>query len=102
MYLELEVPPIWIYNYCMMNERTNRAISFTVHYGEMSSAYNERLMEFDPVEILEEGWKNEYIGLKKEDLGEVEDIFEEEYLVPENEYKYWEVLKIRKWIGSKK
>ena len=82
--------------------RTNRAIDFVVHYGEMSAAYNERLMSYDPVEILEEGWKNEYIGLKKEDLGEVEDIFEEEYLVEENEYKYWEVLDIRKWIEEKR
>jgi hypothetical protein len=85
----------------MMNERTNRAISFTIHYGEMSAAYNERMISYEPKEILEEGWKNEYIGLKKEDLGEVTDIFEEEYLVPENEYKYWEVLDIREWIKTK-
>ena len=81
-----------------MNERTNRAIEFTIHYGEMSSAYNERLMDYDPIEILEEGWKNEYIGLRTADLGEVEDIFEEEYEVPENEYRYLEVKAIRKWI----
>ena len=84
-----------------MNKRngiTNRAIDFVVMYGESSAAYNERMMVYDPIEILEEGWKNEYIGLKKADLGEVTDIFEEEYLVPENEYKYWEVLEIRKWI----
>ena len=85
-----------------MKESTNRAISFTIHYGEMSSAYNERMISYEPKEILEEGWKNEYIGLKKEDLGEVTDIFEEEYLVEENEYKYWEVLDIRKWIEEKK
>tara|TARA_R110002051_G_scaffold191681_1_gene260373 strand:+ start:382 stop:606 length:225 start_codon:yes stop_codon:yes gene_type:complete len=70
-------------------------------YGESSAAYNERLMDYEPEKILEEGWTNEYIGLKKEDLGEVTDIFEEEYLVPENEYKYWEVLKIREWIEDK-
>ena len=81
--------------------RTNRAIDFVVMYGEMSAAYNERMMDYDPVEILEEGWKEEYIGLKKADLGEVTDIFEEEFLVPENEYKYWEVLDIREWIKTK-
>ena len=84
-----------------MKERTNRAISFTVHYGEMSSAYNERMMSYEPKEILEEGWKNEYIGLKKEDLPEVLDIFNEEFVVPENEYRYIEVKAIRKCIGEK-
>ena len=84
----------------MMN-KTDRAINFCVMYGESSAAYNERLMDYEPEKILEEGWTNEYIGLKKEDLGEVTDIFEEEYLVPENEYKYWEVLKIREWIEDK-
>ena len=86
----------------VMNERTNRAIEFTIHYGEMSSAYNERMMSYDPIEILEEGWKNEYIGLKKEDLGEVLDIFEEDFLVWENVYRYKEVLDIRKWIEEKR
>ena len=81
--------------------KTDRAINFCVMYGESSAAYNERLMDYEPEKILEEGWTNEYIGLKKEDLGEVTDIFEEEYLVPENEYKYWEVLKIREWIEDK-
>jgi len=82
-------------------DRTNRAIDFTVHYGEMSAAYNERLMEYDPATILEEGWTNEYIGLQKEDLPEVEDIFEEEFEVPDNQYRYLEVKAIRKWIGEK-
>lgn len=81
--------------------RTNRAIDFVVHYGEMSAAYNERLMSYDPVEILEEGWKNEYIGLQKEDLPEVLDIFNEDFLEVENEYRYVEVKAIRKWIGEK-
>ena len=82
-------------------DRTNRAIDFTVHYGEMSAAYNERLMSYDPADILEEGWTNEYISLQKEDLPYVLDIFEEDFKVPENEYKYLEVKAIRKWIGNK-
>ena len=81
--------------------RTNRAIDFVVQYGEMSSAYNERMMVYDPEVILEDGWTNEYIGMKKEDLPEVLDIFNEEFLVPENQYKYLEVKAIRKWIGEK-
>ena len=84
-----------------MNKRNGKmssAIDFCIMYGEASAGYNERLMSYDPVEILEEGWKNEYIGLRKSDLGEVTDIFEEEFLVPENEYRYKEVLDIRKWI----
>ena len=88
----------------VMNKRngiTNRAIDFVVMYGEMSAGYNERLMSYDPIEILEEGWKEEYIGLKKEDLGEVLDIFEEDFLVWENVYRYSEVLEIREWIKDK-
>ncbi len=88
-----------------MNKRngiTNRAIDFVVMYGESSAGYNERMMDYDPIEILEEGWKVEYIGLKKEDLGEVLDIFEEEFEVPENEYRYLEVKAIRKWIEMRK
>jgi hypothetical protein len=51
---------------------------------------------------LEEGWKNDYIGLKKEDLGRVLDIFEEDFLVWENVYRYKEVLDIREWIEDKR
>ena len=87
----------------MLNkDRTNRAIDFVVMYGESSAAYNERLMEYEPEKILEDGWKNEYIGLKKEDLGRVLDIFEEDFLVWENVYRYKEVLDIREWIEEKK
>ena len=82
--------------------KTNRAINFCVMYGESSAAYNERLMDYDPIDILEEGWKNEYIGLKKEDLGRVLDIFEEDFLVWENVYRYKEVLDIREWIEDKR
>ena len=51
--------------------------------------------------MLEEGWTNEYIGLKKEDLGYVSDIFEEEFGVWENCYRYNEVLEIQEWIKEK-
>ena len=81
--------------------RTNRAIEFCVFYGESSAGYNERFVEYDVKGVLEEGWKNEYIGLKKEDLGEVLDIFEEDFLVWENVYRYKEVLEIREWIKDK-
>ena len=83
-----------------MNE-ISKAADFVIMYGEMSAGYNERLMSYDPVEILEEGWTNEYIGLKREDLPEVLDIFNEDFLEPENEYRYLEVKAIRKWIGEK-
>ena len=82
-------------------ERTNNAIDFVTCYGEMSAAYNERLMEFDVEEVLEKVWNDEYIDLKKEDLPEVLDIFNEEFVVPENGYRYLEVKSIRKWIGEK-
>ena len=87
----------------MLNEidKTNRAIDFCVMYGESAAGYNERFVEYDVKGILEEGWKNEYIGLKKEDLGEVLDIFEEDFLVWENVYRYSEVLEIREWIKDK-
>ena len=87
----------------MLNERdkTNNAIDFVTCYGEMSAAYNERYYEFDVEELLEKVWKDEYIDLTKEALPEVLDIFNEEFLVPENQYKYLEVKAIRKWIGEK-
>ena len=52
-------------------------------------------------EVIEEGSTNEYIGLKKEDLGYVSDIFEEEFLGWENCYRYTEVLEIKDWIKEK-
>ena len=86
----------------MLNEtdRTNNAIDFVTCYGEMSAAYNERMMDYDPAELLEKVWKDEYIDLKTDDLPEVLDIFNEEFVVPENEYRYLEVKAIRKWIGA--
>ena len=80
----------------------NRSIDFCVFYGESAAGYNERYVEYDVKGILEEGWKNEYIGLKKEDLGRVLDIFEEDFLVWENVYRYKEVLDIREWIKDKR
>jgi hypothetical protein len=59
-------------------------------------------MEWDVKKVLEEGWTNDYIGLKKEDLGYVSDIFEEEFLVWENCYRYKEVEDIREWIKEKR
>ena len=80
----------------------NRSIDFCVFYGESAAGYNERYVEYDVKGLLEEGWKNEYIGLKKEDLGRVLDIFEEDFECPENEYKFLEVRAIKEWIDSKR
>ena len=83
-------------------ESTNRSINFVTFYGEWAAGCNERFVEWDVKEVLEEGWTNEYIGLKKEDLGEVLDIFEEEFGCWENCYRYKEVLEIREWIEDKR
>ena len=82
-------------------EQTNRAIDFVTFYGEYAAGCNERFIEWDVKKVLEEGWTNEYIGLKKEDLGYVSDIFEEEFGVWENCYRYNEVLEIKEWIKEK-
>ena len=82
-------------------ESTNRAIDFVTFYGESAAAYNERFIEFDVKSVLEEGWKNDLIGLKKQDLGRVLDIFEEDFGVWENVYRYSEVLEIKDWIKEK-
>lgn len=95
-----DVPEDSAYNYSMLNMK-ERVEHFVVHYGEMSAAYNERLMSFDPIEILEEGWTNDFIGLKKDDLPEVLELFNKDFLEIENEYRYVEVKAIRKWIGEK-
>ena len=62
------------------SEQTNRAIDFVTFYGEYAAGCNERFIEWDVKKVLEEGWTNEYIGLKKEDLPEVLDIFNEEFI----------------------
>tara|TARA_R110000751_G_scaffold164611_1_gene270738 strand:- start:102 stop:365 length:264 start_codon:yes stop_codon:yes gene_type:complete len=84
----------------MMNMK-ERVGHFVTHYGEMSAAYNERYLRFDPIEVLEEGWTNDFIGLKKGDLPEVLELFNKDFLEVENEYRYVEVKAIRKWISAK-
>ena len=99
-----DVPEDLADNNSMLNketEQTNRAIDFVTYYGEWAAGCNERFVEWNVKEVLEEGWKNEYIGLKKEDLGYVSDIFEEEFGVWENCYRYNEVLEIKEWIKEK-
>jgi hypothetical protein len=85
-----------------MNKKLSSAIEFCIFYGEGAAGYNEHFVEYDVKGLLEEGWKNEYIGLKKEDLGQVLDIFEDDFLVWENVYRYKEVLDIREWIEEKR
>ena len=107
-FLVLEVPPDPYDNIRMLNMKQNKSEAiehFVIYYGEMSAAYNERMMDYDPIEILEEGWANEYIreelGLTKEELPEVLEMFNRDFEEPENEYGYTEVKAIRKWIGEK-
>ena len=101
----LEVPLIWIYNYIMMNERdrdrTNRAIDFVTSVSEMVAAYNERGISIDMDKLLNESYSNEYIGLEKEDLPEVLDIFNEDFEDRDAGWLNWECKSIRKWIGNK-
>ena len=82
-------------------ESTNRSIDFVTFYGEYAAGCNERFIEWNVREVLEEGWKNEYFGLKIEDLGFVSDIFVEEFLGWENCYRYTEELEIKEWIKEK-
>ena len=87
-----------------MNE-ISKAADFVIYYGEQSAAYNERLMSYDPIEILEEGWMNEYFESNKfnwDDLEEMAIIFEEDFKCPENEYRHLEVNAIREWLIGKK
>ncbi len=100
---ELEVPPKRSDNICMMNEidRTNRAIDFVTSVSEMVAAYNERFVDYDMDKLLEESYSNEYIGLKKEDLPEVLDIFNEDFEDKDAGWLNWECKSIRKWIGVK-
>ena len=82
-------------------ESTNRAIDFVTYYGEWAAGCNERYIEWDVKKVLDEGADELAIGLKKEDLGYVSDIFEEEFLGWENCYRYTEVLEIKDWIKEK-
>ena len=82
-------------------EQTNRAIDFVTYYSEWAAGCNERFIEWDVKKVLDEGADELAIGLKKEDLGYVSDIFEEEFGVWENCYRYSEVKEIREWIKEK-
>ena len=82
-------------------ESTNRAIDFVTYYSEWAAGCNERFIEWDVKKVLDEGADELAIGLKKEDLGRVLDIFEEEFGVWENCYRYKEVLEIKEWIKEK-
>ena len=82
-------------------ERTNRSIDFVTCVSEMTAAYNERAVDYDMDKLLEESYANEYIGLKKEDLPEVLDIFNEDFQDRDAGWLYWECKAIRKWIGEK-
>ena len=100
----LAVPLIWIYNYCMLDMK-ERVEHFVVSYGEMSAAFNERLMEFDYKEELDRIWNDEYFESNKfnwDDLEEMAIIFEEDFKCPENEYRHLEVNAIREWLIGKK
>jgi len=80
---------------------TNNAIEFVVCVSEMIAAYNERYMMFEIDKLLEEAYTNDYIGMKKEDLGRALDIFEEDFADPDAGWKNWECVAIRKWIEDK-
>ena len=90
----------------MMNEKeqTNYCISFVVAYGEMSAGLNERYIEFDVKEELEKIFVDEYFEgkFKWDSMGEILDIFEEDFECKENEYRYLEVRDIKEWIDSKR
>ena len=90
----------------MMNEKeqTNYCISFVTAYGEMSAALNERYIEFDVKEELEKIFVDEYFEgkFKWDSMGEILDIFEEDFECKENEYRYLEVRAIKEWIDSKR
>ena len=102
----LEVPQNRSYNYCMMNEieQTNYCISFVTAYGEMSAALNERYIDYDVKEELDKIYNDEYFKgmLKWDSMGEILDIFEEDFECPENEYKFLEVRAIKEWLDDKR
>ena len=86
-----------------MNE-TNNCISFVTAYGEMSAALNERYIEFDVKDELDKIYNDEYFKgqFKWDSMGEILDIFEEDFEEPENQYRYLEVRAIKEWIDSKR
>ena len=87
-----------------MNEElksTNNAIDFVVCVSEEIAAYNERMISYDMDRVLEEAYANEYIDMRKEDLGRALDIFEEDFSDPDAGWLNWECNAIRKWIKNK-
>ena len=87
-----------------MNEElksTNSAIDFVTCVSEEVAAYNERYMMYEMDKVLEEAYANEYIDMKKEDLGRALDIFEEDFSDRDAGWLNWEVEAIRKWIKEK-
>ena len=100
----LEVPNKISDNTCMMNDEvksTNNAIDFVVCISEMVAAYNERMISYDMDKVMDEAYENEYIDMKKEDLGRALDIFEEDFSDPDAGWENWECVAIRKWIKNK-
>ena len=100
----LEVPPDSHDNICMMNDEvksTNNAIDFVVCISEMIAGYNERMISYDMDKLMDEAYANEYIDMKKEDLGRALDIFEEDFSDPDAGWLNWECVEIRKWIENK-
>ena len=55
----------------------------------------------DTSKVLEEAYTNDYIGMRKEDLGRALDIFEEDFSDRDAGWLNWEVEAIRKWIKNK-
>ena len=118
--IKLEVPPDLIDNYCMMNKKeyitygdkkldemctevtsTNNAIAFVTSVSEMIAAYNERGIDYDMDELLNEAYENEYNDMKTEDLPYALDIFNEGFDDRDAGWLNWECKAIRKWIGNK-
>ena len=88
----------------MMNDEiksTNNAIDFVVCISEMVAGYNERMISYDMDKVMDEAYENEYIDMKKEDLGRALDIFEEDFTDPDAGWLNWECVAIRKWIEQK-
>ena len=80
---------------------TNNAIDFVVCISEMVAGYNERMISYDMDKLMDEAYANEYIDMKKEDLGRALDIFEEDFSDPDAGWLNWECVAIRKWIENK-
>ena len=101
---KLEVPLKRSDNIRMMNkevESTNNAIDFVTSVSEMIAAYNERGIDYDMDELMNEAYENEYNDMKTEDLPYALDIFNEGFDDRDAGWLNWECKAIRKWIGNK-